>query len=76
MIFYEIMHYMKRKNKGKTGWMTLKFDMSKAYDRVKWGFLEAMLIKLGFHSRPVDMFLECIRYGRYQINHAGKSFGS
>lgn len=33
MIVYEVMHYMKRKNRGNNGWMALKLDMSKAYER-------------------------------------------
>lgn len=34
MVSYEIMHYMEKKVNGKKGWMTLKLDMSKAYNRV------------------------------------------
>lgn len=33
MVAFEVMHYMKRKTKGKDSWMALKLDMSKAYDR-------------------------------------------
>lgn len=35
MIAFEVMHYMRRKMKGKDYWMALKLDMSKAYDRVE-----------------------------------------
>lgn len=32
---FEIFHMMKRRGEGKDGTMALKFDMSKAYDRVE-----------------------------------------
>lgn len=35
MVSYEIMHYLKGKKYGKEGYMTLKLDMSKAYDRIE-----------------------------------------
>lgn len=75
MVAFEVMHYMKRKDKGKESWMVLKLDMSKAYDRVEWRFLEAALQKLGFDRRVIKLFMSCISSVSYQIFHAGRSVG-
>lgn len=76
MVAYELMHFMKLKTKGKQGSMALKFDMSKAYDRVEWGFLEAVLKKMGFNDHLIQIFMSCISSINYQITHAGRKFGS
>lgn len=55
--------------------MALKLDMSTAYERVEWSFLNAALVKLGFDTKIVNLFMECIRSTNYQISHAGKEFG-
>lgn len=47
MIAYEVMHMLKRKRMGRDAYMALKLDMSKAYDRIEWGYLKAILIKMG-----------------------------
>ena len=51
LIAYEMSHYMQHKRRGAVGYAALKLDMSKAYDRVEWSFLQKMMDKLGFHER-------------------------
>lgn len=43
MLAYEILHTMKARKKGKIGNTTIKFDMSKAYVRIEWPYLEAIM---------------------------------
>lgn len=76
MISYEVMHFLQRKVAGKAGWMALKLDMSKAYDRVEWVFLKAMLTKMGFKDHLIQLFMECVQSVSYKITYSGKVIGS
>lgn len=49
--------------------------MSKSYDRVDWGFLNEMLLKLGFNQRMVSLFMAYVTSAKYNIRHAGREFG-
>lgn len=77
LISYEVMHYMKRKSTGKTGWMALKLDMI-VRPTIVWNrfFLESILLKMGLVEHLVMLFMECVRSARYQISHTGKKFGT
>lgn len=51
--------------------MVIKVDINKAYDNVKWEFLEAMLSKLSFHKRWVHLIMQCVQSVTYMIKLNG-----
>ena len=48
LIAFESLHYMSTQCSGREGYIAMKLDMSKAYDRVEWCFLEKILLHMGF----------------------------
>ena len=52
VVVQEAVHSMKKKQ-GRKGWMLLKLDLEKAYDRLRWDFLEDTLRAAGLSENWV-----------------------
>ncbi|KAM5582252.1 hypothetical protein ABKV19_002583, partial [Rosa sericea] len=64
---FEIAHFLKNRRRGHVGFGALKLDMSKAYDRVEWNFLKAVLLQLGFSPIWVTWVMRCITTVSYSF---------
>ncbi|KAH9678676.1 reverse transcriptase domain-containing protein [Citrus sinensis] len=74
MISTELMHYFKRKRHGKEGAFAFKIDMAKAYDKIEWGFLSSIMLKIVVAFGKVTLlspylFVICIEGLSSLINH-------
>jgi len=73
---FETMHTMHTKMWGRTRYMGIKLDMSKAYDRVEWMFLEAVMSKMGFDPLWIKMIMVCVRTVSYSVAINGNVVGN
>lgn len=70
---YESIHYLKRK-KGKSGVCDIKLDMSRAYDRLKWGYLGAIMSKLGFDEAWISRIMARLETIKFFVRVNGQFF--
>ena len=75
LVAFKTLHHMRNHNKGKTGFMALKLNISKAYDRIEWSYMEKVLVKMGFQDRWVKLMMLCITTTSYSILINGEPRG-
>ena len=59
IIAQELIHSMGRAKRGK-GYMTIKIDLEKAYDKIEWAFIREMLLQFNFSDNIIDLILSCV----------------
>lgn len=50
LVTHEVLHYLKTSHAQVRCTMTVKTNMSKAYDIVEWKFLDQVMQRMGFHE--------------------------
>jgi hypothetical protein len=73
VIAFESFHKIQRsKNKNNTH-CAYKLDLSKAYDRMDWGFLEKALLKVGFCEKWTKWVMACVTSVRFSMRINGRN---
>ncbi|GAU12587.1 hypothetical protein TSUD_131970 [Trifolium subterraneum] len=67
LIGTEVIHALKRKTKGRRGELALKIDISKAYDKVDWGFLRGVMTRTGFTDVWIRWVMMCVSSVNYSV---------
>jgi hypothetical protein len=68
LIAFECLHALKTDNQDCKKFRAYKLDLTKAYDRVDWRYLEGVLRRLGFHSKWIQWVMECVTTVRYSVH--------
>jgi hypothetical protein len=67
MVAIEMLHFMRTKTRGEDRYVALKLDISKAYDRMDWTYLRAVMTKMGFHRRWIHWMSMCVESVDYSV---------
>jgi hypothetical protein len=76
LIAFEFIHAIQRNSGRRDDYCAYKLVLSKAYDRVDWGFLKCVLEKLGFHTKFVQWIMTCVTTVRYSVRFNGTDLSS
>ncbi|XP_039687081.1 uncharacterized protein [Medicago truncatula] len=67
MVAIEVIHFMKTKTRSDDRYIALKLDINKAYDRMDWDYLCAVMVKMGFNARWIQWMSMCVESVDYSV---------
>ena len=76
LLAQEAFHALRTNPMCKAKFVAIMTDISKAYDRVEWNFLEALLLKMVFDEKWVSWIHWCISSVSYQVLINGEPKGN
>lgn len=75
LVAFEVVHHMRRKNRGCEGEIALKLNISKVYNRVDWSYLKARMQAMGFCKRWIQWIMLYLCTVSYEFYFNGISIG-
>ena len=75
LVAFETLHSMNIHKSSKSGYMAVKLDMSEAYDRVEWSFLEEVMRMMGFNEQWIALMMICVKTMSYSVFLNGEPKG-
>jgi hypothetical protein len=71
LIAFECLYAIQQGVTERNNFCAYKLDLSKAYDRVDWSYMEKVLLRLGFQSVWVRWVMSCVTTVRYTVRLHG-----
>lgn len=75
LLAHEVFHSLQVRKRCANSIMAVKTDISKAYDRIEWSFLEKVLRLKGFCEKWISLIMKCVTSVSFSVMINGSPYG-